>query len=111
MGSDKKDDALKECIEQLTPKQKVQLISCFKRLQTLGPRMPSNYFDKAEGSKKRLTEFRVSVQDNEIRFLFKRIGNVFLMLKGGKKVKAATFRQWVKTADNRLIEWEKSNAT
>jgi len=87
----------------LTPKQIAQLFRNLKRLEEHGPNLGSNYFAPVRGSKQGIKEFRVSVQDCDLRFLYHLDGSTYVMLHCFKKGSGKRLRQQVRTAERRWL--------
>ncbi len=99
-------NSLDELVDTLTPKQAAQLDGNLRRLEEHGFSMGGSFFDKVVGSRKGLREFRVAVQDCEVRFLFKVFERTFVMLLGYKKKRRSALRPArIRTAEMRLERW------
>jgi hypothetical protein len=103
------EDALSELVddERLTDKQVAKIDKQVERLERHGPNLGPGYFENAEGSSKRLKEFKITADKIEIRFLCKQIDNLFLMLKGYKHKRKSDVNRHLPTAEARLTEWER----
>ncbi len=90
----------------LTPKQEQQLSRNLQRLGEHGTDLDANYFAKVKGSKDGLWEFRVSVQDCEVRILYKLVNRTFVMLSGYKKKRKSDLSAArIRVAGQRLADW------
>ena len=106
------EDALSELVEDdnLTAKQVAKVKKELDRLERHGPNLGSGFFENAEGSAKGVKEFKITADKVEIRFLYKLIGNVFLMLKGYTHKRKSDVNRHLPTAEARLDKWENRNA-
>lgn len=103
------EDAYDELADDLSRKQDTQLGAQFKRLAEHGPDLDGNYFASVKGSKAGLWEFRLSVHQAEIRFLYKRVGRTYRMLLGFQHRSDRDVRRHLPTAEARLGQWGRSN--
>ena len=103
------EDALSELAGEanLTDKQVAKINKQVERLGRYGHDLGAVHFDNAEGSKKKLREFKIVADKIEIRFLYKLIDTTFVMLKGYKHKHRRDVSRHLPTAEARLDEWEK----
>ncbi len=105
------EDAFSELVddESLTAKQIAKINKQMEKLERHGPNLGAGFFENAEGSKRKLKEFKITTDKVEIRYLYKLIGTMFLMLKGYKHKRKSDVNRHLGTAEARLEEWERRN--
>lgn len=96
----------------LTPRQEQQLSRNLRRLGEHGISLDANYFAKVKGSRDGLWEFRVSVQDCDVRVLYKLVNRTFVMLSGYKKKKKSDLSAArIRAVEQRLADWMDTHET
>jgi len=103
------EDAYDELADDLSEKQAAQLFRQFQRLAEHGPLLDGNYFAPIRGSKVGLSEFRLSVHQAEIRFLYRLVGRTYRMVLGFVHHGDRDVRRRIKPAEERLARWETNN--
>lgn len=101
-------DSLTELMDELTSKQQATLRGHLQRLETYGTALGRTYFEKVTGTP--LSAWRGTVQDCEVRFLYRRQGSTFVMLVGFKKNKPKIPQRMIDRAIERWATWESNNA-
>jgi hypothetical protein len=97
---------LQEIEGLLTPRQFARFVKRVHWLETLGPRLDAGYFDRVAGSKLRLGEFRLTLEDVEFRVLFSlEPARTYVMLAAYKEQRGGIPRSAITTAEQRLLAW------
>lgn len=90
----------------LTPRQFARFVKRVHWLEALGPRLDAGYFDRVAGSKLRLGEFRLTLEDVEFRVLFSlEPSRTYVMLAAYKEQRGGIPRSAIATAERRLLAW------
>ena len=95
-----------EVRELLTVRQIARLRKHVGRLETYGPGLDGDFFDRVRGSALSLGEFRVTLDKVELRLLFSlEPGRTYVMLVAHKEKRGDIPRSKIQTAEQRLRDW------
>lgn len=99
-------NVLDEIADELTSVQMARLARQMARLQQYGWSLDGSFFDNVADSKKKLREFRMTLDKVEYRLLFsEEPDRTFVILAGYKEKRNTIPKSAITTAESRLETW------
>lgn len=97
---------LDEIADELTSVQMARLSRQIARLKQYGWALDGSFFDNVADSKKKLREFRMTLDKVEYRLLFsEEPDRIFVILAGYKEKRNSIPKSAISTAESRLETW------